>query len=162
MIVAYLAHPLSAPTREGIEQNRRNAAKWAAWLWRQGYSVECSWIVCTGELEETPENRKFGLESDCEQVRRADIMVLCGPKISGGMLLEANAASKIFDLTRLGYDLPHPGLTLDTHGQEITYSEARRRAAAYKTECRHIWDSDETGVECCALCGKRRVCKEIT
>lgn len=131
MILVYLAHQLSAPTREDIEKNRRNAAKWAAWLWKQGFSVECSWIVCTGELEETPENRKLGLESDCEQVRRADFMMLCGPRISSGMLIEAEAARKIVDFTFLGYDLPHDGLKLDD-GEEIDLDEARRRAGAQK------------------------------
>jgi hypothetical protein len=31
MIVAYIAHALTVDTREGIEQNRIKAAKWAAW-----------------------------------------------------------------------------------------------------------------------------------
>jgi hypothetical protein len=106
MISVYLAHPLSAPTREGIDQNRANAAKWAAWLWKQGFAVECSWIVATGELEETPENRELGLRSDCEQVRRCDVMVLCGPRVSSGMLREAGAAKVIVDFTYRGFDLP--------------------------------------------------------
>lgn len=106
MIQVYLAHPLSAPTREGIDKNRANAAKWAAWLWRQGFSVQCSWIVCTGELEETPENRELGLMSDCEQVRRCDVMALCGPRISGGMLREAEHAKLIVDFTWCGIELP--------------------------------------------------------
>jgi hypothetical protein len=106
MLAAYCAHPLTAPTREGIEENRANAAKWAAWLWRQGFAVECSWIVCTGELEETPENRELGLRSDCEQVRRCDVMVLCGARVSGGMLREAGAAKLIIDFTHFGFELP--------------------------------------------------------
>lgn len=106
MIHVYLAHPLSAPTREGIDQNRANAAKWAAWLWRQGFAVQCSWIVCTGELEETPENRELGLASDCEQVSRCDVMALCGPRISSGMMREARSAKLIVDFTDRGFELP--------------------------------------------------------
>lgn len=110
MIAVYLAHQLTATTREGIEQNRRNAAKWAAWLWKQGFAVECSWIVATGQLEETAENRELGLKSDCEQVRRCDVMVLCGPRISGGMLREAQAAKVLVDFTQHGLALPTPEL----------------------------------------------------
>lgn len=110
MLAVYLGHPLTAPTREGIEQNRANAAKWAAWLWRQGFAVECSWIVATGELEETEANRELGLRSDCEQVKRQDVMVLCGPRISGDMLREAGSAKIIVDFTCYGLDLPSADL----------------------------------------------------
>ena len=128
LIQIYLAHPLSAPTREGIEANRKKAAEWAAWLWKQGFSVECSWIVCTSVLEETPENRALGLKSDCEQVRRCDVMVLCGPRISSGMLLEASVAKVIIDFTYIRMDLPHDiGWR---HGQPITFEELQKRVAA--------------------------------
>jgi hypothetical protein len=106
MIAVYLAHQLSAPTREGMDENREKAAHWAAWLWKRGFSVECSWIVCTSMLEETPENRELGLRADCELVRRCDVMVLCGPRVSRGMLREAGAAKVIIDFTYLGLELP--------------------------------------------------------
>ncbi len=106
MISVYCAHMLSAPTREEMDQNRAKAAKWAAWLWRQGFSVECSWIVCTGELEETIENRELGLKSDCLQASKCDVMALCGPRISSGMLREAGAAKLIVDFTHLGMPAP--------------------------------------------------------
>lgn len=127
--VAYLAHALSAPTEEGMRANRARASKWAAWLWAQGYAVECSWIVCTGELAETPENRKLGLASDCEQVRRSDLMVLAGTKISSGMLVEAAHAKKIFDFTHLKHELPPPDLKI-SHGREITFEEAETLAGS--------------------------------
>lgn len=127
MIQVYLAHQLSAPTREGIDNNRRKAAEWAAWLWRQGFSVECSWIVCTGILEETLENRRLGLKSDCEQVRRCDVMVLCGPRISSGMLEEAAVAKVIIDFTYIGTELPHD--ISWRHGQPITFAEVEKRVA---------------------------------
>jgi hypothetical protein len=113
MLAVYMAHPLTAPDRDGIERNRTRAAAWAAWLWKQGFAVECSWIVMTGELEETPENRELGLRSDCEQVRRCDVVVLCGPRVSGGMLREAGAAKVIVDFTHLGLELPG-----DTHWRD--------------------------------------------
>ena len=128
MIAVYMAHSLTAPTREGVEQNRKNAAKWAAWLWKQGFSVECSWIVCTGELEETPENRELGLRSDCEQVKRCDVMVLCGPRVSGGMLREAGAAKVIVDYTHLGLVLPNDDLEW-SDGLPVTLANVEEMAA---------------------------------
>lgn len=128
MIAVYMAHSLSAPTREGVEQNRQNAAKWAAWLWRQGFSVECSWIVCTGELDETPENRELGLRSDCEQVKRCDVFVLCGPRVSSGMLREAGAAKIIVDFTYLGLELPTEDLKWNK-GRPTTLRDVEAMAA---------------------------------
>lgn len=134
MLAVYLAHQLTAPTREGIEQNRKNAAKWAAWLWRQGFAVECSWIVATGELEETPGNRELGLRSDCEQVRRCDVMVLCGPRISGGMLREAGAAKVIVDFTCYGLDLPSADLEW-RDGAPIVSIRALEKIVADRDAC---------------------------
>lgn len=104
MRVVYLAHALSAPTREGIEANRARGARWAAWVlktWR--YAVIADWIWCTGELEETPENRSLGLEMDVELVSRADEVWLVGERISEGMRIEAtrawNLQKPVIDMT---------------------------------------------------------------
>jgi len=126
MIVVYCAHPLNAPTREGIEQNRKNAAKWAAWLVLQGFTVECSWITLTGALEETPENRERGLRADCELVSRCDVMALCGPRISSGMLREAHAAKVIVDFTYLCSEAPPPNLSWQ-HGDPFLLADIERR-----------------------------------
>jgi len=108
MIVAYIAHQLSAPTREGIEENRRKAAQWAAWLCVQGVSPVCSWIVMTGVLEETPENRARGLACDCAQVERCDVTILVGPVVSSGMKMEADHGIQhgvpVLDLTGMNFD----------------------------------------------------------
>ena len=128
MIAVYLAHQLSAPTRASIHLNRANAAKWAKWLWEQGFAVECSWITCTGELEETPENRELGLRSDCEQARRCDVMALCGPRISGGMLREAGAAKLIVDFTRYGLLLPTPDMEW-SDGAPVTLADVQKMVA---------------------------------
>ena len=90
MIVVYIAHPLSASTREGIEANRRLASEWAAWACLQGVSPVCSWIVLTGVLEETPENRARGLACDCAQVERCDVVIHVGPVLSSGMRRETD------------------------------------------------------------------------
>lgn len=98
--VVYLAHPLSAPTRAGIEANRASAAKWAAWVANTfRVAVVADWIWMTGELEETPENRAFGLACDRELVRRCDAMVMVGPRVSEGMRLESEHARAVVDWT---------------------------------------------------------------
>ena len=103
MKVIYIAHPLSAPTLEGIEANRRRAAKWAAWAaTTQGVSPVCSWITLTGELPETPENRRLGLEIDKAQVALCAEIWLVGGRVSKGMAIEASVSRKVVDLTHLG------------------------------------------------------------
>lgn len=104
--VIYLCHQLNAPTREGIEANRKEAARWAAFLATYfDVAPECSWIVLTGEFEETAENRKRGLEIDLALVARCDEVVMVGPRVSEGMLLESEHARKlgkpVANLTRL-------------------------------------------------------------
>jgi hypothetical protein len=102
--VVYLAHALSAPTREGIEANRARGARWAAWILKTyRVAVIADWIWCTGELEETQENRTLGLAMDVELVSRADEVWLVGERISEGMRIEATQAFRlgkmVFDLT---------------------------------------------------------------
>lgn len=106
MRCVYLAHPVSAPTREGIEANRARAARWAAWiLTTYRVAVIADWLWCTGELDETPENRTLGLAMDVELVSRADEVWMVGERISQGMKLEAEEAFRlgkmVFDLTAL-------------------------------------------------------------
>ena len=126
MIAVYLAHPLSAPTVYGIEQNRKRAAEWAKWLHGHGFAVECSWITLTGVIEETPENRARGLRADCELVSRCDVMVLCGPRVSSGMLQEAAYAKMLIDFTHLALDYPvlASGAALDWQEGQPTTLEA--------------------------------------
>jgi hypothetical protein len=108
-----LAHPLSAPTQEGIDENRRRAALWAAWaLTVCGVSPVCSWIVLTGVLPETSENRRLGLEADKAQVALCDELWYVGGRISSGMREEATVAKKIVDLTHLGERPPNGVLTM--------------------------------------------------
>jgi hypothetical protein len=108
--VIYLAHQLNAPTREGIEANRRSAAKWAAFLALHfDVAPECSWIVLTGELEETEENRKRGLEIDLALVEKCRELVMVGPRISDGVRIEAThmvtvVGGPVYDLTGLPMD----------------------------------------------------------
>jgi hypothetical protein len=107
MKAVYIAHPLSAPTREGIEANRQNAARWVGWLAREFHIAPVAdWIVLTGQWEETAENRALGLSIDCELVARCDEMWMVGGRVSDGMLIEAKHAKVVRDLTRFGYEAP--------------------------------------------------------
>lgn len=103
MIIAYICHPYSAPTEEERNANRGSAARWALWAMEQGLSPVCSWIVLTGELEETPENRKLGLTCACAQVELCDVVIHVGPVVSSGMVIEATHGQKhgvaVLDLT---------------------------------------------------------------
>ncbi len=103
MKVVYIAHPFTAPTREGMEANRSRAAAWVAWaLTEQGVSPICSWIVLTGVIPETPKSRQLGLEADKAQVALCSEIWLVGGRISNGMREEMSAAKRIVDLTHLG------------------------------------------------------------
>jgi hypothetical protein len=109
--VVYIAAPLSAPTRAEIDANRERAARWAAWaLVARGVSPSCSWIVLTGVLDETPENRARGLAADLLQVERADEVWLVGGRISSGMATEAAHAHRcripVVNLIALGDEPP--------------------------------------------------------
>lgn len=89
----YVAHQLSAPTREGIEANRRAAARWAAWISTTfRVAVSADWIWMTGELTETEENRAHGLACDLAHIERCDELWMVGPKVSSGMTLERQHA----------------------------------------------------------------------
>jgi hypothetical protein len=103
----YIAHPLSAPTREEIERNRVNAAKWVAWLaWQFPIAPVCTWITLTGEWDESPVNRVLGLEIDKALVRLCGEMWHVGGKVTTGMGIEAQEARVVHDLTHLGYLAP--------------------------------------------------------
>lgn len=115
MRVVYLAHALSAPTREGIEANRARGARWGAWV-AQTYrcAVIADWLWMTGQLEETPDNRALGLSCDFEFVRRADEVWLVGARISEGMALEAAEGFRhmkpVFDYTCMTQDNEPPAV----------------------------------------------------
>lgn len=105
----YVAHQLSAPTREGIDANRKEAARWAAFLAKHfDVAPECSWIVLTGEWDETEENRRTGIDVDLALVACCRELVMVGPRVSSGMLTESQEALRlglpVFDLTGLPRD----------------------------------------------------------
>lgn len=105
----YIAHPLSALTPEGIEENRKNAALWVAWAFSLGYAPVCSWITITAHIEDNPQNRARGLECDKREVETCDEVFMCGPHVSSGMRIEGLHALErnvpVRDFTYLAPDL---------------------------------------------------------
>lgn len=109
--LAYVAHALSAPTRAGMDENRRAAALWCVWLCKHfDVATIADWIVMSSVLDETEENRKLGLECDTQIIPHCSVLILCGRHISGGMRVEADCAIRwakpVADLTTLGWALP--------------------------------------------------------
>ena len=111
MKTVYLAHPYSAPTAAERDANRARAARWAAWaLTERGVSPSCSWIVLTGELPESPENRRLGMAADLAQVEQCTELWLVGGRVTPGMAEEAEYARlhniPVFNFTSLGDEPP--------------------------------------------------------
>ena len=108
--VVYVAHPLNAPTRAGIDANRAAASRWVAWAALNGCATVADWIILSGHLPETPQNRALGLEIDCTLIERCDAVLLVGGRISEGMAIERAHAQisdvASVDLTELGAEPP--------------------------------------------------------
>lgn len=111
--IAWMAHPLSAPTPEGVVANLARAKRWLAWLYRSfiGVDFAAAWIPCCESMNDAdPAERARGLRFDCEMVRRCDEFWMVGGRISSGMQQEAHAATvsgkHIVDLTDLGDEPP--------------------------------------------------------
>lgn len=111
MKVVYIAAPLAAPTREEMDENRARAARWVAWAALQGVAPVATWIVLSGELSETQENRELGLAVDCATVERCDELWYVGGRVTSGMTKEGGHAKLVVDLTPFGEEPPdydHP------------------------------------------------------
>ena len=85
LLQVYVAHPYG-----GDPENRKAAAKWVAFFARLGFAPTATWIVLTGEWDESLRDR--GLAIDCEHISRSDVVVQVGPHISEGMAKEAEHA----------------------------------------------------------------------
>jgi hypothetical protein len=120
--VVYVAHQLSAPTRERIDANRARASRWCAWVaTAYGFAPEATWIVLTGVLDDNdPETRALGLALDLALVARCDEVWLVGGRVSSGMNAEATEAVRlgkpVLDLTGLGDEPPPEAIPLEQLG----------------------------------------------
>lgn len=99
--VVYLAHPVGAPTPDGVAANLASARKWLAVLIEACPDVAwcVPWLPYLDVLEDSAENRTRGLRDDCEVAKRCDAILMVGPRVSDGMQLEAEAASEVIDCT---------------------------------------------------------------
>jgi hypothetical protein len=116
--VVYLAHPVGAPTVEGVLANLAAARRWL-WALRTAstWSIAAPWIGAVQAALEAgtseAEERARGLVDMLAQVERCDGIVLVGGRVSAGMALERDHAIKhglaVVDLTGLGEE-PAAGL----------------------------------------------------
>lgn len=128
-MIAYVAHPVGAPTPDGVHANVARALRWVRWLVdHTTLAVSAPWIpyvlACEGE---TPEQRQRGLRDDLAMVERHDLVIECSDRISVGMSLERDHAClcglSIADLTVLGLaEPPAPGT--DEHQRALALISA--------------------------------------
>lgn len=109
-LVLYVAHPLGAPDRAGLEANLARAMRWLRWL-RRAFpetTFVAPWIaaVLSGEDDADPAQREAGLVDADAAIPRLDGVVLCGGRISSGMGREDGRARRSWDLTPLGDEPP--------------------------------------------------------
>lgn len=92
--VVYLAMPLSAPTAEGREANRRRACELSAHIaWTERVAVSNTWPMLA-EFWSEEQGREFGLKLDCALIARSHEMWMVGPLnvLSSGMKVERDFA----------------------------------------------------------------------
>lgn len=113
LTVLYVAHPLGAPTKEGIQANIARAKRWLRWLCdhdtRHAFAIP--WLPYAEALDDLiPEHRERGLRDGKEMIKRHDGIVLVGGRMSTGMVQD-NAAMRergrpCVDLLHLGEEPP--------------------------------------------------------
>ncbi len=111
--IAWMEHPLGAPTPEGIEINLKRAERWLKWLLFTFPNVDfaADWILWCRALDDlTPEHRKRGLAFDDEMISRSDSAWYVGGRITDGMKRGMSVARStniyVVDLTPLGDEPP--------------------------------------------------------
>lgn len=113
MKVIYLAAPLGAATREGIEANKARARRWIRWVYDHfdDVAVVADWIITCDVLDDfDPAHRARGLRMNAVIIPRCDEFWMVGGRISNGMRGEleiAVAAHRwVRDFTALGEEPP--------------------------------------------------------
>lgn len=91
-LVAYLAHPVGAPDRAGIDATLANARAWLRFLVdTTDLAVSAPWMPYVEALSED-KYRDRGLEDDLAMLERHDAIVLVGGRVSRGMEMERTHA----------------------------------------------------------------------
>ena len=89
--VWYVAHPVGAPTVEGVLANLERAERWLRWLilYEPDIAFSMPWLPYLRVLSDADAAmRARGLRDDCAMVARCDGIVLCGGRVSDGMQQE--------------------------------------------------------------------------
>lgn len=116
----YLAHPVGAADRAGVEANLARAGRWLAFLLavEPNVAIIAPWLatMLAGVQDDAnPEHRRRGMRDNLAAARRCDGIVLCGGRISIGMGDEIGAvldeSGAVSDLTAIG-DEPPPLMTV--------------------------------------------------
>ena len=105
-VVVYLAHPVGAPTLDGIDANLSRACRWLrALVDATDWSICASWMPYVDALAED-RYRARGLADDLAVLERCDAIVLAGGRVSAGMAIERDHAAacglRVIDLTACG------------------------------------------------------------
>lgn len=115
MRVIYLAHPLGAPTPEGVEANKARARRWIRWVYNNfpNVAVIADWLITCDVLDDfNPEHRAHGMEMNKAIIKSGGPREfwMVGGRVSNGMQGESitavEAQLRIFDLTWLGEEPP--------------------------------------------------------
>jgi len=113
MRVIYFAHPLGAPTPEGVTANIARAKRWVRWIYDNfpDVAVVADWLITVEVLDDfNPEHRKHGMEMNKAIIPCCKEFWMCGGRVSNGMQDESVVAIaaqlRIFDLTWIGNEPP--------------------------------------------------------
>lgn len=109
----FIAHPLGADTKEGIDENLRRAIRWYKWCCDQypQYSFDGTWMLNCMVYDDTDEDaRAMGMRRSLSILERCDELWICGGEVSNGMAAEITMMKLLgkpsFDLTGLGAEPP--------------------------------------------------------
>lgn len=113
MRVIYFAHPLGAPTKEGIAANLARAKRWVRWIHDnfKDVAVVAQWLITCEVLDDhNPDHRAQGMRMNKAIIPTCREFWMAGGRISNGMGDEQVIALEhrlhVFDLTWLGEEPP--------------------------------------------------------
>jgi hypothetical protein len=106
-----MAHPVAGD----VTANLARALRWLAWLSKRepDVTIIAPWIaaIMSGEDDSDPAARARGLAHDVIVVKRCDVLILVGGRVSSGMAIERDAmiakGGHVIDMTDLGDEPPH-------------------------------------------------------
>lgn len=127
---AYICSPLSAPTAEGIEENRAAAE---AYMRQVGGELSCRAVAPHAYLpllldDHDPRQRALGLRFGMELLEFCDVLIICSNVISIGMAGELRRAAELNIPILVRHcggtyhppgRLPSPGESLETEGWKL-------------------------------------------